>query len=90
MGYLQGLKGLPEGTKIDCVFIKKAKEIEVILNNNLAATTAGSNGAINIYKDGNGNIRCEAQRYCSLVEEKTFEVLPDAVKWVGMWLKKIQ
>lgn len=88
MGQLQGLKGT-DGRKIDCMFIESGKEIEVILQNNKAATAADNNGAINVYKDDEDNIRCEVMRYCKTLEEKTFKTFAPAIKWVDKWILKI-
>lgn len=89
MGYLSGLKGT-NGKDIKCIFIDKGIDIEVILNDGFAATTADDNGAINVYKDDNGNIRCEIMRYMITLQEKTFENIEDAIKWVDEWLPKIK
>lgn len=88
MGQLSGLKGT-NGQNIECIFIEKASHIKSIIKKGLAATAAGSNGAINIYKDDAGNIRCEAMRYCATIDEKLFANIDDAIVWVDEWLPKI-
>lgn len=88
MGYLSGLKGT-DGKNIDCIFIDKGADIESVLGDGLAATTAGDNGAMNVYKDNDGNIRCEIMRYMRTIEEKVFTTTEQAVEWVDEWLPKI-
>ncbi len=70
--------------------IKKGSDIEVILNNHYAATTAGSNGAINVWTDDDWAIRCEVQRYQRTLESKTYTNVKSAIKWVDKWLPKIK
>lgn len=89
MGTLTGLKGT-NGQAIECVFIEKGTDIEGVLGDGLAATSAGGNGALNIYKDDEGNIRCEAMRYCQTMEEKIFGHAKPVIKWADKWLLKIQ
>lgn len=85
---LTGLAGT-NGNDIECKFINKGKQIEAILNDGIAATSAGDNGAINIWKDDEGFIRCESMRFMISLEKAAFEKMPDAVKWANKWLKKI-
>jgi hypothetical protein len=89
MGQLINLKGT-NGKAIDCKFIKKGSEIRSILKSGIAATTAGNNGAINIYTDDNGDIRCEAMRFMVSLEEKVFQHIKDAINWTNEWLPKIK
>lgn len=81
MAKLTGLEGT-NGRDIDCLFIEKGSDIKVILNNCYAATTAGNNGALNIYKDDEDNIRCEAMRFCNTLEKKVFKSFQPAINWV--------
>lgn len=89
MKTLIGLKGT-DGKEVDALWITKAEHVELALNNSIACTSAGSNGAINIYHDDEYFIRCEAQRYCVTQDEQKFQLVDDAVKWTKKWLKKIQ
>ena len=85
---LHGLEGISV-KEIDAEFIRSGKEIEAILNRNLAVTAAGSNGAINIWKDNDGWIRCEAMKYCSLVDKKIFNNIKDTIRWANKQLLDI-
>jgi len=88
MATLERLKGT-DGRQINCLFIQIGSEIEVILRNSLAATSAGDNGALNVWKDDDGFIRCESMRYCRSIEEKIFKTIQPAIKWVDKWLPQI-
>ena len=89
-GVLTGLKGVSKD--INCTFFKKAEEVEGILKSNLAATTAGFDGAINVWKDDNGLIRCELMKFFKTIEEKIF--MPDEIRsaeiLIARWLYKIK
>lgn len=88
MGKLVGLEGVSRD--IDALFIYKGSDIEVILNNDYAATDAQQNGAINIYKDDEGKIRCEAMAHFRSLEHKIFDTIEEAIVWTDEWLVKIK
>jgi hypothetical protein len=89
MGKLIGLEGL-SAKEVDCLFIEKAADIEVILRNGLAATTARDNGALNIYKDENDKIRCESMKHFRSLDKQIFDDISDAKKWATKWIRKIK
>jgi hypothetical protein len=89
MGQLTNLEGLTKKS-IDALFIQKGSDIEVILMNDYAATAANYNGAINIWKDDEGNIRCESMRYFTRLETKIYKKISPAIKWTDKWLIKIK
>jgi hypothetical protein len=89
MPVLIGLKGII-AKEIEGEFIETASRLPRILSKNIAATAAGAHGAINVWKDDCGNIRCDAMRYRISVETQTYETIEDAVEWVKRWLKKIK
>lgn len=89
MGQLSDLKGT-NGESIDTLFVHAGFEIDIVLRNNMAVTAADNNGALNVWKDDEGNIRCEAMRYCRTLEEKTYKTVEQAIKWVDKWLEKIK
>jgi hypothetical protein len=66
---LKNLEGI-SAEEIDADFIRTGKEVEPILNKGIAATAAGESGAINIWKDDDGWIRCEAMRWMRPVDKK--------------------
>lgn len=90
MGYLQGLKGVSGDRKIDCLFIQKGSDIEVILNNNMAATCAFRNGALNIWYDDESRINVEALRHYATLDHQILDDIEDAIKWVDWWLPEIK
>lgn len=55
----------------------------------LMRTSAGDNGAINVWKDDAGIIRGKLMRYCVTVEKRTFANYVDAEKCVSDWLERI-
>ena len=75
---------------VDAVFFKRAAKIETILSNNMAATAADYNGALNIWKDDEGKIRCEAFAHYKAVDNNMYSSIPPAIKWAKKWLKKIK
>lgn len=88
MGVLKDLSGT-ERKEIPVLFIKNIEDIQVVLNNGMACTDAGSNGAINIWKDDENKIRCEAMKYMSSVELKIYDKISDAKRWYSRWKTKI-
>lgn len=60
-----------------------------ILRKGIGATTANSNGALNIWRDDKGKYRCAAYKYCSLLEEQIFETQKELAQWIKTWLPKI-
>jgi hypothetical protein len=89
MGTLIGLPGI-SGKKLEAVFIDDDyKNIRQIILDGNAATDAGDNGAINIWKDDNGRIRCEALQYLRTVESKSYKSIRSAINWAKRWKQKI-
>lgn len=89
MAKLSGLKGI-SAKEVECKFIEKAKDIERILKSGKAATTAGDNGAINVYLDDEANIRCESMRYRASLEKKVYRSYPAAIAWTKKWMRIIR
>lgn len=88
---LRNLKGL-EGIKkkeMECEFIKNASDLHLVLDKQIAATSSGDNGALNIWKDDSGAIRCTSMAFCETLEAKIFDNIKDAEKWAKKWLLKI-
>lgn len=85
---LEGLPGVKK-RKIDAYPINNTSDIEPTLELGCACTSAGDNGAINIWKDDAGIIRGKLMRYCVTVEERTFASYVEAEKCVSYWLKRI-
>jgi hypothetical protein len=72
------------------LYLFKPDDIEVIILNGYAATTAGSNGAINIWQDDEGQYRCEAMRHLATVEKKRYKKIQQAIGWTNRWMQKIK
>lgn len=85
------LKGLP-GVKrrmVDAYHITNTSDIEPTLELGYACTSAGDNGAINVWKDDAGIIRGELMRHCVTVEKRIFASYTDAENCVSDWLERI-
>ena len=89
MGKLVGLEGTTE-TERDCLFIEKASEIEVVLRNGYAASSADDNGAINIWVDDEGKYRCVSMRWCVTQESRIYKKISSAINWAEKWLALIK
>lgn len=85
---LEGLPGIKKRI-IDAYCINNTSDIEPTLQLGYACTSAGDNGAINIWKDDAGIIRGELMRYCVTVEKRVFASYEEAEKCVSDWLKRI-
>lgn len=88
---LIGLKGVKK-RRTSAIFIKEAneKEVKTALENGYACTSAGDNGAINIWKTDAGVLRGEAMRYSCTLESVKFSTYTEATKWAQKWLSKIK
>lgn len=82
---LTGLKGVSQ-KETNAKFFKKASELRKILKSENAATSAGDKGAINIWKDDKGIIRCEAMKYCVSFCKEKYTNIDDAIKWAKVFL----
>ena len=85
---LKNLEGI-SATKIDADSIRLGKDIKPILDKGIAATAAGDSGALNIWKDDDGWIRCEAMRFRNPIDKKIFDNMEDVEKWADKWLPDI-
>jgi hypothetical protein len=85
---LKNLEGI-SATEIDADFIRTGREVKSILDKGIAATAAGDSGALNIWKDDDGWIRCEAMRWMKPVDKKIFDSIEDVEKWADKWLPDI-
>lgn len=85
---LEGLPGVKKH-KIDAYWFEDVDDIEATLELGCACTSAGDKGAINVWKDDAGIIRCELMRHCVTVEKRTFASYSEAEKCVNDWLEWI-
>lgn len=75
--------------KVNAYSINNTSDIESIIELGYACTSAGNNGAINVWKDDAGIIRGELMRYCVTVEKRTFTSYAEVEKCVNDWLEMI-
>lgn len=86
---LTGLKGV-SAELVECEFFNYPSEIEAIISNGMAATSAGTFGAMNIWKDDHGLLRGEVMEHCVTIESKSFKNMTEAVAFGKKWLPKIK
>ncbi len=91
---MPALTGLP-GTSgsVPVVFFKSAAEcIRIMRNRSDAACAAGDNGAINVWRDKDGNLRAHVQRHQRTIDEAEFgkKGYNRLSKWLGPRLKTIR
>lgn len=90
MSILHDLKDAPL-KKMNALLIRDTDALDCILNMNsvYAATAAGENGAINVWKDVYGKYRAEAQRHYHTVDELKTDDFCELKTFVDKWLIKI-
>ena len=88
MPHLRGLEGT-SGAEIEAEYFTKSSQIKNIIDKGLSATAADYNGAINIWKDDAGFIRCESMQWLISLEKKRFRTIKEVKVWADKWLKKI-
>lgn len=74
---------------VDAKYFKNAKEAEDIIQSGIAATTAGSNGAINVWEDDKGNVWCSMMQYLEYIDKKIINGTDERRKWIKRNLKII-
>jgi hypothetical protein len=89
MNMLKDLEGLSV-KEIECDFINKPSDIRKLLKAGKAATAADVNGALNIWMDDKGFIRCEAMAFMRSLEKRQFKKFKETEKWIAKWLIKIK
>ncbi|GAA6244378.1 hypothetical protein F030043B2_34200 [Bacteroides fragilis] len=85
---LEGLPGVKK-CKVDAYWINDTSDIEPTLELGFACTSAGDNGAINVWKDDAGMIQGELMRFCVKVEKRTFSNYLEMEKCISEWLERI-
>lgn len=64
------------------LLIKEPNDVKVVLNNGFAATTAGNNGALNIWYDYDAQVyRCEFMKHYVVQEKFESDHLEEIVQW---------
>ena len=86
---LTGLAGISK-KEIEHENIAKAQDIERIISKGCGATAAGPNGAINVWKDDEGNIQCEYQVRMLTMDSKIYKTMNAAIGWTKKRLKQIK
>lgn len=86
---LKGLEGIKR-KKIEAAWIVDVTDISNVLKKGLACTSAGDNGAINIWKDDDGLFRCKAMRYRRTINEQKYRNISDVENWISIWIDAIK
>jgi hypothetical protein len=86
---LKGLEGT-SGEAVKAVFVTKVSKIEKALNEGKAVTCAGNNGALNIWKDDEGFIRCCFMRYQITLDERKYNNIKAAKLWFNKWFPQLE
>lgn len=74
----------------DCeMFYKSPSKISGILKRGLAATTAGDNGAIDVYRDDNGCLRVSLHRRLCTISHDVFPSLRAAMPLIKSYIADI-
>lgn len=55
-----------------------------------AVTAAGSTGALNVWRDDQGAIRCEFMRNMVTLDSATFDTITKAKRWMRRWWPQLQ
>lgn len=87
---LDGLKGV-SGNKIKACFVNKEScfDLREILRCGFAVTSAGDNGAFNIWMTDDGELKGELLRYCVIKDSATFHSILDAKNRIDTWMTLI-
>lgn len=88
MKTLKDLPGKPGETK--AVFFKQSRAAITAIKNGFAATTAGDNGAINVWIDDKGKLRAERMVYCSTKDSFKKSTVAELEQWIKAALKLIK
>lgn len=86
---LHSLKGV-EAKETEAALIETPSELDELFKKYKAVTNADSNGAINVWKDDNGNIHSVAYRYCIEQDYQQHKTIQSAKKWLSHWLEEIK
>lgn len=87
MPFLSGLPGTTGVVK--CRMVWSVRGAKMALRSGVAATAAGNNGALNVWRGNDGAYLCEAYYRRSTVASAKFSAWSDVVKWLKQWFKEI-
>lgn len=87
---LAGLPGRKGKTEACLIKEASAARIRRIIESGRACTSAGDNGAVNIWRTDKGALRGEAMRRLRSLERAAFTDYHAAAEWLTEWLEKIE
>lgn len=80
------LVDLPDTTgDVQAVMVGSVTEAAKYLRQQMAVTAAGLTGALNVWRDDNGEWRCEFMRNLVTVERANFAHVAAVVQWLKEW-----
>lgn len=74
----------------DYRFFTQFRKAVSIMNDGLVASAADNNGAIDVYKDDDGNIQVRVHRHWQVIFENSYVSEELAKPVVNKWLKEIK
>lgn len=86
---LAGLPGRERKTEAVLITEASAARIRRIIESGRACTSAGDNGAVNIWRTDKGALRGEAMKRMRSLERVAFTDYHGAAEWLAEWLEKI-
>ncbi len=89
MSRLIGLKGT-DG-EVEAVDVQsKTGAMGEIRKGAAAVTSAGDNGAINVWVDSHKKYRCEFMRFMSVKSSEKFRYKADVKRWLDIWFPEMR
>lgn len=84
MGVLNGLAGVRKA-ELPCVYARSVTDALVRIKTRRAVTAAGSDGAINIWRDDKGCLRSNFCRFRQTVTEAEHTSAASLRRWLKVW-----
>lgn len=89
MPKLVGAPGV-KGGKLDVQFAKSVADGMRLLNSDGAFVMAGSNGALVVYTDDDGQYRCVFERHLEMLSEVTVGSKLKVQEWLRQWREQLK
>lgn len=68
--------------------IHSVSAADAALRKHRMVSAAGDHGAVNIWKDDDGALRGEFQRFCVTLDKQRFKSKAHALEWLKKWLPR--
>jgi hypothetical protein len=90
MGDLVGLPGVKGGKITNVRYAETVSGAMRILRTDRATTGAGDHGAWTVWKDDDGQFRCDFSRWGMTIAEAKFDKKKDVEAWLREWMPKVE